>query len=375
MNTHLHIISFDIPYPANYGGVIDVFHKIRCLQAQGIKIILHSFQYGNRKPAIELENLCENVYYYQRDVSFINQLSASPFNVKSRANTQLKQRLLQDNYPILFEVLHTCYLLNDNAFKNRIKLFRHSNIEHDYFLELAKTETSFLKKMYLKLEAFKLKHFEKVISKATYILSVSETDLSYFKKNYPQTPSLYLPSFHSYDALTIKQGKGDYILYHGNLAISENYIAAQWLIENVFSNISFPVIIAGLNPPPSLIKKIKLFPHIQLKQNCTESEMQELIENAQIHCLYTHQTTGLKLKLVNVVFSGRHIIVNSNMLAGTDLEKTCRICNTSEAYVSEIKNLVDKAFTEIDIENRKQATLSMSNDAKTKTLLGLIQKN
>ena len=22
---HLHIVSFDIPYPANYGGVIDVF--------------------------------------------------------------------------------------------------------------------------------------------------------------------------------------------------------------------------------------------------------------------------------------------------------------------------------------------------------------
>ena len=30
---HLHIIAFDVPYPANYGGVIDVFfiiwsHKI-----------------------------------------------------------------------------------------------------------------------------------------------------------------------------------------------------------------------------------------------------------------------------------------------------------------------------------------------------------
>ena len=375
MNNHLHIISFDIPYPANYGGVIDVFHKIRCLQAQGIKIILHCFQYGDRKSAIELENLCETVYYYKRDMSLINQLSALPFNVKSRANKQLKQRLLKDNYPILFEVLHTCYLLNDVDFKNRIKLYRHSNIEHDYFLELAKTETSFLKKTYLKLEAFKLKHFEKVISKASYILSVSEIDLAYFKKNYPQTPSLYLPSFHSYDALTIKQGKGDYVLYHGNLTISENYLAAQWLIENVFSKISFPVIIAGLNPPPFLIEKIKLFPHIHLKQNCTESEMQELIENAQIHCLYTHQTTGLKLKLVNVVFSGRHVITNSNMLAGTGLEKACMICNTSDAYISEINNLFDQPFTVIDRENRKQTTASMANDAKTKTLMGLIQSN
>ena len=128
MQSHLHIISFDIPYPANYGGAIDVFHKIRCLHAQGIKVILHCFEYGDRTSSPELEKLCEKVYYYQRDTSFINQLSLLPFNVKSRINAELKQNLLKDNYPVLFEVLHTCYLLNDTDLKNRKKLFRHSNI-------------------------------------------------------------------------------------------------------------------------------------------------------------------------------------------------------------------------------------------------------
>ena len=28
---HLHIISFDVPYPANYGGVIDVFYRVKAL--------------------------------------------------------------------------------------------------------------------------------------------------------------------------------------------------------------------------------------------------------------------------------------------------------------------------------------------------------
>ena len=27
MDKHLHVISFDIPWPVNYGGVIDVFYK------------------------------------------------------------------------------------------------------------------------------------------------------------------------------------------------------------------------------------------------------------------------------------------------------------------------------------------------------------
>ncbi len=373
LNTHLHIISFDIPYPTNYGGVIDVFHKVRCLHAEGVKVILHCFEYGNRKASPELEKLCEHVYYYKRNTSFINQLSALPFNVKSRKSSELKQRLLQDNYPILFEVLHTCYLLNDSELKNRIKLFRHSNIEHDYFLELAKAETSLLKKWYLKLEAFKLKRFEKQITNASNILSVSETDLTYFKNTYPQTPSIYLPSFHPYDDVIIKQGKGNYILYHGNLSISENYIAANWLIDHVFSKISHPIIIAGLNPPQHLIDKIKLYPHITLKQNCTEQEMQALIEDAQIHCLYTHQTTGLKLKLVSVLFSGRYVLANSNMLTGTNLRKACQLCDTPATYISSIEELFNQSFSIHDIEMRKQTTQSMLNSTKTKTLLQLIE--
>ena len=70
MQGHLHIISFDIPYPANYGGVIDVFHKIRCLNLSGVKVILHCFEYGGKKCSAELESMCEKVYYYKRNTSF-----------------------------------------------------------------------------------------------------------------------------------------------------------------------------------------------------------------------------------------------------------------------------------------------------------------
>lgn len=65
---HLHIVSFDVPYPANYGGVIDVFYKAKALAAKGVKVHLHCFQYG-RKPSMVLENLFFEVNYYRRDIS------------------------------------------------------------------------------------------------------------------------------------------------------------------------------------------------------------------------------------------------------------------------------------------------------------------
>lgn len=372
MQSYLHIISFDVPYPANYGGAIDVFHKIRCLHQQGIKIILHCFEYGDRKKALELEPLCEKVYYYKRDTSFLNHLSLLPFNVKSRVNKELKQNLLKDKYPILFEVLHTCFLLNDSDLRNRKKIFRHSNIEHDYFLELAKGEKSFLKKIYLQIEAFKLKRFEKQITYADCILSVSEADLAYFKKTYPNTPSVYLPSFHGFDELHSKPGKGNYVLYHGNLSVSENYNAALWLIDNVFSKITYPVIIAGLNPPQYLAEAIKKHANISLKQNCSEQEMQTSIEDAHIHCLYTEQGTGLKLKLLNVLYSGKFVIANTNMLIGTQLMKACYIANSPEEYIHEINSLFSKEFTLEDIEKRKGLIESMNNKEKIRKLIELL---
>ena len=55
---NLNLISFDVPYPPDYGGVIDVFYKIKALYALGIRVHLHCFEYG-RKGADELKEICE----------------------------------------------------------------------------------------------------------------------------------------------------------------------------------------------------------------------------------------------------------------------------------------------------------------------------
>ena len=45
-NKRLHIVAFDVPFPANYGGAIDVFYKLKALHQLGIRITLHCFEYG-----------------------------------------------------------------------------------------------------------------------------------------------------------------------------------------------------------------------------------------------------------------------------------------------------------------------------------------
>lgn len=132
---HIHIISFDVPYPPNYGGVIDVFFKIRALHAKGIKVHLHSFQYG-REQAKVLNKYCFSVNYYARNVAKSLLFMKQPYIVISRNSENLIEELLKDDHPILFEGIHTCNFLNDERIADRIKIVRTHNIEHDYYIPI-----------------------------------------------------------------------------------------------------------------------------------------------------------------------------------------------------------------------------------------------
>jgi hypothetical protein len=360
-----------VPFPANYGGVIDVYYKLVWLKKAGVKIYLHCFTYG-RKPAKELEDICEHVYYYERKTGLSSNFSWKPYTVISRQSHELETNLLSNSHPILFEVLHTCYLLSDSRFKDRKKIYRHSNIEHSYYLELSKSEKNAVKKVYLVLEALKLKRFESILNHADLILAVNQKDTEYFKQKYPGVPSVYLPSFHPNSELTIKTGAGDYILFHGNLGISENYEAAAWLIKNVFAGLKFKVVIAGLNPPEFLTALAEKHSHIRIRKSPNEEEMTQLVRNAHIHVLYTGQPTGLKLKLLNVLFKGRFVICNTNMVSGTGIteNKTLVLANSAEEFVRKINELFYKEFSDNLMKEREQLVVNFDNVSNARKLIG-----
>ncbi len=366
----INIISFDVPFPANYGGVIDVFYKLKYFHSKGIKIHLHCFEYG-RGEQNELNKYCESVNYYKRKTGASSQLSSTPYIVKSRTSKRLKTNLLKNNYPILFEGLHTCYLLDDKSFENRIKIFRESNIEHDYYHHLAKAEKNILKKQYYKSEAKKLERFESIIQHANFSFVVSLTDLSYFEKKYPKSKFEFVPSFHSGDAVKPKSGLGEYVLYHGNLSVAENKNAATYMIKNIFNNTSTPLIIAGLNPPNELVQLISKHDNVQLIKNPDDAEMEKLITNAQINFLYTDQATGLKLKLLNVLYNGRHCIVNSKMVEGTSLKDICLI----EDDITKLKNLIKDRFTrEVSAETIENRKIKLSQEYSNEVSFSRIMK-
>jgi hypothetical protein len=356
---HLHIISFDIPWPANYGGVIDVFYKAKALAEHGVKVHLHCFEYGRKQQKV-LEATFFEVRYYKRDISKKHLFKNQPYIVSTRDSELLVKHLLEDDYPILMEGIHTSNLLHDKRLKKRVKLVRTHNIEHDYYLNLSRVEKDPFKKYYFYNESVKLARYEKTLSRADALLCISENDFQYFSKKFSNV--ILVPAFHPYREVTSQTGKGKYVLYHGNLSVPENANAVRYLIDEVFKDLNIPFVVAGLKPSRALSTLIQNTPNLKLVANPDDEKLNTLIREAQINVSVTFQVTGLKLKLLNNLYQGRFCLVNSAMLSGSQLDALCEFSDHPLDMKRKIQRLMTESFSSPVIEHRKKVLGSLYNN-------------
>ncbi|MCC7466275.1 MAG: glycosyltransferase [Saprospiraceae bacterium] len=372
---YLHIISFDIPYPANYGGVIVIFNQIKALHAQGVKVILHCYQYGDRKPQPELANYCHEIYYYKRSRSVFYQASLLPFIMRTRQSSALLKRLKKDQYPILFEGMHTAGLIWHPSLKSRHKLIRMHNIEWQYYESLSQLTpaTAPLEKAYYFSESIKLQRIEpKVVLHADEIITISSTDEAYYRALKANTH--YIPAFHPNEAVESQSGKGEFVLFHGKLSVPDNELAAMWIIREVFADFDIPMVIAGMAPSDRLKELVSQYEHIRLVENPEEAQMTSLLSKAHINLLISFQSSGVKLKLINALFRGRFCIVNDPMVRGTGLAKLCYVRNSAAAIRQTIEALINAPFEQGKIAERKSVLeAEFSNVENAKKLIQLIK--
>jgi hypothetical protein len=365
----LHIVALNIPFPPDFGGMIDSFYRIKSLAEAGIQIHLHCFEYG-RKHSPELEKLCKSVNYYQRNTRFSSHLSLKPYTVASRNSRKLSKNLCGDDHPILFDGLHSTFWISHPALSGRRKYVRVHNIEHLYYRTLARFEMNPARKLFFSLESLKLRHYERILKNADALLTISDTDQEYFESRYNNAE--LITAFHPFENVISAEGTGDYIIYHGDLSVSENIFIAEYLISRIFSSLPYKCVIAGKNPPASLVKMASAFENIRIVPNPDNFQMSELIRNAHINLLFSMTSNGMKLKLLIALFSGRHCIANSNILKGTLLSRACHIEDSAGGIILKTNELMRMPFTTQMINDRKNILELYSNKFNTGRMLRLI---
>jgi len=323
-------------------------------------------------PAPALEALTEKTHYYYRR-RWVNPFFGSmPYVVTTRNSEQLLRNLLLDKHPILFEGLHTTAYLNRPELKDRIMVVRAHNVEHNYYRALGEAERRYIKQKFFLLESKRLQHYEPILKQAHAIAAISPMETAYFQKTYGK--SNYIPAFHSNSGVMSLPGKGHYVLYHGNLSIPENDRAAIYLVNEVFPLLSQPCIVAGSNPSAALQNAAAKYPHIQIKANLTAEEIFDLVRNAHVNTLVTFQSTGIKLKLLNALYRGRHVVANTPMVEETQLESLCGVSDDPKAMAHIIKQCFLESFESAQIQAREQhLSHTFNNTMNAEKLMQLFQ--
>lgn len=374
MNNHLHIVSFNVPWPADYGGVIDVFYRLRALYRAGVKIHLHCFTYG-RPEAPVLNDYCEEVCYYRRDMSPLKFFDSRPFIVSSRDSSELRRRLAEDNYPILLEGLHCCSLLEKGTLlRDRVVMVRAHNVEGDYYSRLAASEQRLWRKTYLKIDASRIRRYESILTQASAVLAISHGDKEKLEQMRCRNVIL-VSAGHPFDKVVSTPGRGTYALYHGDLSIADNCNAAARLVDHVFQNGHFPLVIAGKNPPEWLKNKVGQHRNISLISSPDDATMQRLIADAQVNILITNQATGLKLKLLNALFTGRHCLVNTAMVQGTGLSGLCHVADSDNELQANVSLLMEQDFNAAEVAQRSVLLSPFSTSHAIEPIISLINND
>lgn len=366
MIKNIQIVAFDNPNPPDYGGVVEIYYKLKALKDLGVKIDLHLFEYGERKNFEGIDQVCDRIFRYKRSMIFKNLFSHIPFIIKSRENVLLLENLAKNPAPILFEGIHCCFYLEHERLENHFKVVRTHNIEHEYYFGLYKSSKSSLKRIYYKLEAIKLKNFEPVLEKADLLLSLSKKDTLHFEK-YGNT--IWIPPFSErYSALQLTS---PYILFHGNLGVEENIHALLKLINNVFSKLNFEVYIAGKDPNKIIVREVSKYKNIRLISNPNKTKMDSLIESARCHVFYTEQNTGVKLSLVHAILTSGHIVMNSEMLFDKHFKQELEVVDDW----TKMKQRIELCFSKEVAKPRIMLRKLFDNKLNSESLLKEIEKN
>lgn len=322
----IHVVSFDVPIPADYGGVLDVYLRCKALKKLGFYVILHCYEYGRGRPKAAPE-IADEIHYYDRHTSAASLFSSLPYIVRSRNSRNLLNQLKKDLAPIILEGQHTTYWLHALSEQSRIIMVRMHNVEWHYYQKLAEQVSNTFQRIYFRMESRKLKRHETKLKNIP-LLCISVADANYYREQ--GFESYVLPVTIDESLILNPLNSEGFALFHGNLSIAENNAAVLELInEHQLHPLPFPVVVAGKNPSAFLQDKINSVGWTCIP-NPTDEELNKLLQTCEIHLLNGTQESGVKLKVLRAILTGKPCVLTKETVHGTGLQDHSIIWNRTE---------------------------------------------
>ncbi|UTX47356.1 hypothetical protein [Chryseobacterium sp. MA9] len=370
----LHIISFNYPYPPSYGGIIDVYYKIKALSDLGIRIHLHCFV--DKIPVKidpEVEESTENVFFYEKKKNLLLYFSKIPFAAVIRDSDLLLKNLESIQAPILFEGLQTTSIIRFLKYSRHKLYLRHHNNETEYYKGLSLSEKNIFKKIVYRIESLKYKGYQKkLLKKFETVFCLSEKEYNEVEAYSGNARLVHI--FHGNPSVRQLDRKGNYFLFHGDLTTADNKKALIETLDLFKTLPQYKLVVASDRASEDIKRKISAVENITLVPIRTTENLHHLLENAHANILISYQNSGTKVKLFNTLYNSRFVIINGSITDDPALKDLCLYGADMAEIRQQIIASAEKDYN--DTEKRKQILENTHSDhAKAEEIVKIIFKN
>ena len=387
------------PYPKVDGGCMAMAavteslllgkHQVKCLSMATHK---HPLQLKHIPQKIKDETRIETVNVNSKIKpldALLNLFSSRSYNIERFESEEFEAQLIsvlkEEEYDavILESLFCAPYIDAVRKTSNAKVIVRAHNVEFQIWEGLASTESSFLKKQYLKLLTRRLKSYEiRALNKADEVICITEEDKHQLLELGVTTKLEVMPIGMNIRALPYKAQKSSTVtLYHvGAMDWEPNTEAINWFVDDIWPLLrqQFPALkchLAGRKMPQYLID--------QSEENLIiEGEVESIkgfTQNKSVAIIPLLSGSGLRVKIVEALALGKVVITTAVGAMGIPYSdgENILIANSPEEFVSQVQKLIDKPILlkNISKDARKLAESEFDLHNLSSKLTYLCQQN
>jgi len=388
------VIGNRFPWPLHDGGALATFQMLKAIAFEGHEVSYFSLNtqkhFVDEKTLHERFSFCK---YYALSINtditpwsaFLNLLSNRSFHLQryenDLANEQLSKLLQSERFDLVqIEGLYSAGFLSTlrKYFKGHIS-YRAHNFENQIWERLAQETSNLLKKLYLNIQAKRLKREEVAFLKSVdSIVAIAPSDLDKFNDLTIIPTHLYLPGLNL--GLEVNLELQPFKLFHiGSMEWMANVQGVEWFLQKVwpivkssYPQLEFHLAGKGLNANDSRFFQSGVFNHGE-------------VVNAQTFML-THGIcivpviagSGIRMKLIEAMSLGIPCVATKMGVQGIEVENHIHveIVDSPEEFANSLIIMIQQWHETIKMGSRgKQYMMEHHNlQNNTRELLSFYSK-
>ncbi|QNK55275.1 glycosyltransferase family 4 protein [Paenibacillus sp. PAMC21692] len=324
------VVCSDFPYPADHGGRVDTWGRIRALAGLGWGIDL--LVCGKHEPAGSdlraARAWVNDIKLCDRKSSPLDILMPEPLQVRSR--NALRTVPIDGDYDyVLLEGDYVYPVLDNPGIRAEQAILRVHNDESAYFKSLARSTGQILHKLYYAMESLKFAGLQKKLQKrVTKYLFISSKEYDSFVTRHPQAESLFLPPPLTRESFARSRFDTKHVVFIGSLFMPNNREAIRWYLDQVHPKLldipGYRFVIAG-NSRGMGVEWLNSQRLEGVYVHDTPANLDEIYAKGYLFVNPMRNGAGVKLKTIEAIQNGLPVVSTTVGSEGTGLRNGLHI--------------------------------------------------